>query len=101
MQFDNVIIEEHRPTEAQKRAAFADLYTAMHPETMQIEQATALSHFLKLAKRGGRPAASSGEQQAHQLMLSIQENCQGLDTRAVRGAMEFLNCALSGDWPGC
>jgi len=51
------------------------------------------SHFVRLARRGGWPAASSGEKKAFRLAQAIVANVPGLDSRAVAGACQFLRWA--------
>jgi hypothetical protein len=52
-----------------------------------------LSHFLKLAQRGQRPRASSGEVRAYRIAQVILEHAHGLDGQAMDGLCEFVRVA--------
>lgn len=59
----------------------------------QSEISKSLEHFVRLARSGARPGASSGEYRARVLAEAIIENAPGLDEEAKEGAAEFLRCA--------
>jgi hypothetical protein len=49
-----------------------------------------LAHFIRLARRGAKPAASGGEKKAHRMAAAAVENSAGLDADAKDGYLAFL-----------
>lgn len=58
-----------------------------------MENHPELAHFIKLASRGAKPAASGGEKRAYRIARAIIDNIQGLDGQAIDGIRRFVTVA--------
>lgn len=56
----------------------------------QTEEQRAFEHFIRLATKGGHPAASSGEKRCRRLAQCVIDNVGGLDGRAIAGFGQFI-----------
>jgi hypothetical protein len=58
---------------------------------MRTDPTAEFKFFIRLARKGKHPGASSGEKHAHRLAMAVLDSIDILDDRAVEGLIDFIH----------